>query len=151
MNANTAKALFGGLLPFITNPVTLAIIGIGAVGITVYGMLSDDKEDKDEEDNQSDTVPDGYEPSQEPLKQAYSAVPYTVDEPSETVEATVIETVETTAEEPFIPDGYGESHDVTFKPDTLSEEAAKKEMIRLAMSELGKRSAAARAQKKSSQ
>lgn len=147
MNANTAKALFGGLLPFITNPATLAIIGIGAVGITVYGMLSDEKEDKDEEDSQSDNVPNGSEPCQQPLNRTYLAVPATVNEQLETVEATVIETVETKAEEPFIPDGYGGDHDSSDELDASSEEATKKEVIRQAMSELGKRSGEARRKK----
>lgn len=147
MNANTAKALFGGLLPFITNPVTLAIVGIGAVGITVYGILSDDKKEQSNEHKPSDTVPNGSKSFPKPFKRSYSTAPDTVRKPLETVETTVTQTVKSTAEEPFATDGNGESHDTSEEPSLLSEEKDKKEMIRQAMSELGKRSAAARAKK----
>ncbi|OSQ35730.1 hypothetical protein TMES_20080 [Thalassospira mesophila] len=78
-------------------------------------------------------------------------MPVIVNEPSETVETTVIKTVEATDQEPFIPDDYEESQNRAEKPDILSEEGAKKEIIRKAMSELRKRSAAARTKRKSKQ
>jgi len=148
MSINAAKTILGGLLPFAANPVVLTVIGIGAATWAVSSLF-DDKEEQSEEDNQAGTVPNGDEPLSEPHNQAYSTAPSTVNKPLGTVEATVNETVETTAQEPFTADGYGDSNDNSGKPDLISDEDAKKEMIRQAMSELGKRSAAARAQKKS--
>lgn len=143
MSINTAKTILGGLLPFAANPIVLAVVGAGAAAWVVTSLF-DEKEEQSEEDNQTGTVPNGYEPLSEPLKQAYSTVPATVNEPLVTVGATVIETDETTGEEPLTTNDYREDHDISSELDALSEEAEKKEIIRKVMSELGKRSGAAR-------
>lgn len=139
MSINTAKTILGGLLPFASNPVVLTVIGVGAATWAIASLFDDEKE-QSEEDKQPGTVPNGYEPLSEPLNQIYSTAPVTVNEP--------LETVETTVEEPFIMDRNKESFKTSDKHDVISEEDSKKKMIRQAMSELGKRSAAARARRK---
>jgi len=120
------KALLAAVLPFITNPVVLAVVGIGAIGLIISG-------DEEEKANGAETVPDGSEPYDEPLNAKISTVPDAVYPDWGTVERTVEETVQTAVL-------------TTNEPKT--DEELKKEMIRQTMSELGKRSAAARAKKK---
>jgi len=135
------KTLLAGLLPFISNPVVLAVVGIGAVGLMLFGK-------EDEQDNGSEAVPDGSTPCLEPLDSEYLAVPSTVIEPSETVEGTVAKTVNSSVEEPYVTRFFDDINIEPKQDETISEEDLKKEVIRQAMSELGKRSAAARAKKK---
>jgi hypothetical protein len=139
------KVLLGGLLPFISNPVVLAVVGIGAVGLTVYEMLSDKEK---EQGNGSKTVPDGSAPSVEPLNGDDSTVAATVNEPFGAVEGTVERTANSTVEEPSTIKFFENGNTTSQQEKTISEEDLKKEVIRQAMSELGKRSAAARARKK---
>lgn len=112
------------------------------MGYTVYELFSDKGEDTD---NGTEAVPDGSAPFDEPLDGEDATVPDTVNEPLETVEVTVNSSVE----EPYASTVFGGLKNVPQQGQTDSEEASKKEMIRQAMSELGKRSAAARAKKKS--
>lgn len=139
------KALLGVVLPFISNPVVLAAVGIGAVGYTVYELFSNKEE---AQDNGSEAVLDGSIPFGEPLNKPLDGegltAHSTVNEPLETVEATVDETVNPSVEEPHISSFWGDLSDEPQQDKPDSEEAYKKEMIRQAMSELGKRSAAAR-------
>jgi len=139
------KALLGGLLPFITNPVVLAVAGAGAVALTVYEMLSD----KDEvQENGSEAVTDGSTPLIEPWDDEVLAVEPTVIDPLETVELAAGETVNPIVEKPH-PTTDSDCSDTNPDEDKpTKDEVATKEMIRQAMSELGKRSAAARAKKK---
>jgi len=139
------KALLAGILPFISNPVVLAVLGVSAIGLTVYEMLSDKEE---EQENGSEAVSDGSSPFIEPLEHEEVTVPATVVEPLETVEATVEETVHPAVEEPYAINKFDSGNTVSQQGETISEEDLKKEVIRQAMSELGKRSAAARAKKK---
>lgn len=141
------KALLGAVLPFISSPVVLVPVGIGAAGWAVYEMFSDKDEDKDQ-NNGSEAVEDGSEPYYEPYDEEESIVESTVIEPYETVEGTVTETVHSSVEDPYVMGVVDDSNDEPEQDETVNDEDHKKEMIRLAMSELGKRSAAARANKK---
>lgn len=143
MNNN---ASLGGLLALISNPAVLAVVGIGAVVLTVIEMFS---EDDDKQDNGSEPVSCGPIPFTEPLKTADLTVPATVIEPFETVDATVENTVHSSVEDWHAAAGVDNGIDHLHQVEIVSEEAAKKELIRQAMSELGKRSAAARAKKAS--
>jgi hypothetical protein len=139
------KALLGGLLPFISNPVVLAVVGIGAVGLTIYEILSD-KEDAP--DNGLKVDCDGSEPFIKPLDNEAIAVAATAIEPLKTVDTTVVETVDTAVEEPNPIGPSVDNNAASYLNETICEDDLKKEMIRQAMSELGKRSAAARAKSK---
>ena len=116
---NTAK--LGLLLPAVLNPATAAVIGIAAIAVGLYRMLPDDDEEV-----------------------IVDAVATNVsDIATSTVEATLpaVELSEAPpVEEPF-------RNPIPTAPAGTSE-ADQSETIRKAMSELGKRSAAARAKKK---
>jgi len=131
------KALLAVALPFITNPVVLTAVCIGAIGLILF-----DKEE--EEANGAETVPDGSEPYDEPLNDEVSTVPNTVYTDWGTVGATVEQTVHPAVEEP----SFTAPEATSTTNETITDEELKKEMIRQTMSELGKRSAAARARKK---
>jgi hypothetical protein len=138
------KALLGGLLPLLTNPGTMMIAGAGIIGITVYGILTDEDKNK----NCPETVVDGSELALEPFEHEDLVVDTTDIEPSRTVDWMEEETVHSPVVKPSnlnIPDDSNRKSDLD---ETNDEEDQKKELIRLAMSELGKRSAAARAKKK---
>lgn len=141
------KALLAVVLPFISNPVVLAAVGIGAAGWAVYEMFSDKDEDGDHK-NDSETVEDGSEPYFEPYDDEELAVETTVFEQFETVEGTVGETVRSAVGEQYVLGAVDGCDDEPELIETVSEEDRKKEMTRLVMSELGKRSAAARRSKK---
>jgi hypothetical protein len=142
MNNN---ASLGGLLALISNPAVLTVVGIGAVALTILEMFSDEEDDQNDG---SEAVPHGSTPFAEPLKSEDLAVPATVIEPYETVELTAEEAVFSREEGLFVPESVDDFASDPQLDETVSEEVAKKEMIRQAMSELGKRSAAARAKKK---
>jgi hypothetical protein len=158
MNANTAKTIIGTLLPFASNPVVLTAIGVGAAAWAIASIFDKDNE---EESNGSNTAQSRSEPSEQPLKRNRSTAQSTVHESLETAETTVA----TEDSEPLTPAlsivAEDETKSVTLfseeetiasvtdqtttsKPVLVDEEAATKEMIRKAMSELGKRSGAAR-------
>lgn len=143
MNNN---ASLGGLLALISNPAVLAVVGIGAVVLTVMEMLS---EDDDKQGDGSQAVPHGSLPFPEPLNGRDLTVPATVIEPFETVEAAVDPSVHSSVENRNVAEAIDDGNNDMQQVETVSEEAAKKELIRQAMSELDKRSAAARAKKKS--
>ena len=142
MNSNITKTVLGGLLPFITNPATLAIIGIGAVGLTVYDILADKKVT---ETNGSEPQNNGSEPLIGPFVDGSAAVARTVSEPLKSDDPTAPATAYSTGKEPFPAVGIDRQED---EVETGNPEDEKKELIRQAMSELGKRSAAARAKNK---
>ena len=139
--ARGSGGLLTAALPFISNPVVLAVVGIGALGFILFNKEED-------QGNGTETAPNGLEPLDEPYDDDHSTVGATVIEPFKTVETTVEGTVHSTVVEPYDtkePDGsYYEQHQTEADNDV----ATKKEMIRQAMSELGKRSAAARAKKR---
>lgn len=142
MNNN---ASLGGLLALISNPAVLAVVGIGVVALTVMEMFSDKENDQDDG---SETVPHGSSPFIEPLKSQDLAVPATVIEPFETLETMAEAPVHSSVEDLYLSEPVDDFDTSSQQRGTESEVAAKKEMIRQAMSELGKRSAAARAKKK---
>jgi hypothetical protein len=139
-------ASFGGLLAFISNPAVLAAVGVGALILTVMEALSGDD---DEQDNASEAAPNDSVTLTEPLEGVEFTVPATVVEPFETVEVTVEPTAHSSVEDRDIAEALDDGNNDMEQSETVSAEAVKKEMIRQAMSELGKRSAAARAKKKS--
>lgn len=69
-------------------------------------------------------------------------------EPFETVEVTAGQTVSSAVEEPYVSTFFDNINIERKQAETISEDDLKKEVIRQAMSELGKRSAAARLRKK---
>lgn len=142
MNNNASP---GGLLALISNPAVLAVVGIGAVALTIIEMFSDEEDDQNDG---SEAVPHGSTPFIEPLKSEDLAVPATVIEPFETVETTAEEAAYSYVEDLNAHEPVDEFENNPQQDETTNEEAAKKELIRQAMSELGKRSAAARAKKK---
>lgn len=134
------KILLGAVLPFLTNPVVLAVVGIGAAGYALYDIFSD-KEGTKENPDQSLI---GDERFNEPFHTVQTTVDETVrhpfDDPFITVENTLVPPLPTAGSTVTLTDD-----DTVAGPDnTVDEEAVKKELIRQAMSELGKRSAAAR-------
>lgn len=142
MDSNTGKSLLPGLAPLLANPTTLTVLGIGAAGWVILKWLFEDDEDDSEP-----TPPNGSEPSLEPLEAGLS----TVENPLGVRDAPPLRAVE--------PGGGPEvGQPLEEAPDTLGEPLAtlgreegdmdKSELIRQAMSELGKRSAAARARRK---
>ncbi len=139
------KTILAGLLPFLSNPTTLAVVAIGAVGFTVYDILFGEKAGQD---NGSKTLPNGSTPLIEPLDNPELTVDATVIEPFETIETTVGRTVHSTAQEPICGTFDEGIKGTSPAENSDTEEVLKMEMIRQAMSELGKRSAAARAKRK---
>ena len=146
-NLMSKKALLGVVLPFISNPVVLAAVGISAVGYTVYELFS--RKEEEAQGNGTKAVPDGSEPLDEPLNGEDVMVPDTVKEPLNTARATVDELINPAVKEPYVSTFFGDLNNDPQQNEVVSEDASKKEMIRQAMSELGKRSAIARAKKKS--
>lgn len=140
MNFNTVRSLFPGLAPLLASPATLTALGIGAAGWVILKWLS---EDEDEGDDPAGF--NGSEPSLEPLEAGQS----TADNLSGVRDAPPHGTID--------PRGSQEvENPLEDTPETVGETAQplpsgdrdKSKLIRQAMSELGKRSAAARARKK---
>lgn len=142
MDSNDTRTLLPVLGPLLTNPTALAVLGIGAAGWAILKWLSEDKEDRTEP-----AASNGSEPSIEPLRIG----PGTVEDP-------LVEGYEAAegALEPEGSPGGGQPLGETLKtvgeplqpPSREDDDADKNELIRQAMSELGKRSAAARARKR---
>lgn len=116
---NNAK--LGLFLPAILNPAVAAALGIGVLAVGLYRLLPDDNEDHNVEDVPSDGTKTA-------ISVAKLALP--------TLEVNEAQQVDVQSNEPLqtVP--------------VATDEADQSEMIRKAMSELGKRSAAARAMKK---
>jgi hypothetical protein len=131
MTAPINHAKLGFILPAVLNPATAAVVGIGLIALGLYRLLDDD-----EEEATVDAAPiNGPEQAVLTVETRLPAVELSgiqpVYEPSNDAQqpaGTVPETLET--------------------PPAAISEADQSEMIRKAMSELGKRSAAARAKKK---
>jgi len=121
MTAPLNNAKLGLLLPAILNPAVAAALGIGVLAVGLYRLLPDSDEDATVEGVPSDCP-----------KVAIPAVRH----PVPTVEVNEVQQVDVPSNEPLqtVP--------------VATDEADQAEMIRKAMSELGKRSAAARARKK---
>ena len=140
------KSILGGLAPLASNPVTLTVIGVGAAAWAIANIFDEDKKD---DDNGSNAPPSRNEPFNQPLNgnrltvQSARPEPFNLDkidggEPFESPETGIQNSKH---EQPH--------HELEHNNTTLlvDEEAAKKEMIRKTMSELGKRSGAARRKK----
>lgn len=161
MNANTTKTIIGTLLPFASNPVVLTVLGVGAAAWAIASLFDDDTET---EGNGSNTAQSRSEPSKQPFKRNSSTVQSTVREPlTETKIAVAADDIEPLS--PVISiEAKDETTLMTSLPTVtaealpqepkqsseihLEDEEEQKELIRKAMSELGKRSAAARSQRK---
>ncbi|WP_270729577.1 hypothetical protein [Shimia sp. Alg240-R146] len=122
------KAGIGAALPFLFNPATLSVVAIGAVGWGIYNLLHD--EDEEEGDETPAAIGDTK------------------------VIAKVAETTDTNAPQQQPKSGTGwfdfpvSEAGAGSEADEAAEEAERKEMLRRTMSDLGKRSAAARAKRK---
>ncbi|MGO1119235.1 hypothetical protein ACTL6U_11035 [Rhodovibrionaceae bacterium A322] len=149
------RTILGALLPFVASPAGLALVTIGALGLL---FLDKEKKEETEKGNGVDTVPNGprrlpeqlEQPSEKPLYPWQVTVPKPEQPPFDTVEATVrspeISEIPNKPEplNPGYPENVGSPEQLEA---SVRDEAVKKEIIRQAMSELGKRSAAARAKK----
>ena len=131
MTTPVSHAKLGLILPAVLNPATAAVLGIGLIAVGLYRMLPDD-----DEDASVNTVPSN---DPQPAALTVSAQLPAVDKGD------------------FVPLRHP-SNDAKTTADTDLEtapastpEADQRETIRKAMSELGKRSAAARAKKKAQQ
>ena len=117
------KAGLTTALPFLLNPATLGIAVIGVAGWGLYNLLQDDEE-KDALASKQDNKP--------PIKRS--------PQPEVAPQVEMAASIDTAP--------LGElSQDATSK-NLADPEAERRELVRQAMSELGKRSAAARAKKK---
>jgi hypothetical protein len=123
------KLLLGAVIPFLSNPIVLAVAGVGAAGYLLYDLFTEKEDTKDN-------------PELSPIEDER------LNEPQNTVQTTVNQTVQEPWNDPFPTVGStvtSTDGETVIKPDnTVDAEAAKKELIRQAMSELGKRSAAKR-------
>jgi hypothetical protein len=127
---NTAR--LGMLLPTVLNPAT-AVVGIG---LGLIWLLRDDQDDATNEPVKIKRLPPPAQIAAKPLP----TVGNLPAKPTATTDAHQLPTVET------LPGKIVPEAREAVPAGTL--EAAQEEMIRSAMSELGKRSAAARAKKK---
>jgi hypothetical protein len=123
MNTKTTGLAF--MLPAALNPAVAAAIGIGLVGIGIYRLLGDDDENR--------------EPEELP-KPSPSVASTGADLISDNSQSTPTVSLERNQQDgPQLADLHQQDVD---------RDDVKKKIIREAMSELGKRSAAARARKK---
>jgi len=128
MTTPVSHAKLGLILPAVLNPATAALLGIGLIVVGLYRMLPDDDEDAN-----ASTVPsNGPQPAVLTVKAQLPAVDKSdvvpLRQPSNDAQTTADTALETAP--------------------ASTPEANQSETIRKAMSELGKRSAAARAKKK---
>ena len=116
------------ILPAVLNPATAALVGIGLIAVGLYRMLPDD-----EEDASVGVLPvNGSKQAAETVKTRLSAV-----QPCQTQ----------ISDEPAAEARETANANIAIASATISD-SDQGEIIRKAMSELGKRSAAARAKKK---
>jgi hypothetical protein len=123
MNTKTTGLAF--MLPAALNPAVAAAIGIGLVGIGIYRLLGDDDETREPEE-----LP-------KPSPSVASTVAGLISENSQPTPTVSLERNQ--KDGPQLADLHQQDVD---------RDDVKKKIIREAMSELGKRSAAARARKK---
>ena len=133
MNMSSKTAGLGLLLPAVLNPGTAALIGIGVIGFGIYRLLGDDEERDQTEalgEAQSKALP-------EPSLSVASTVEGQNSDGSDAARPVTLD--QSRAMAPQHADSAPQDVDLL---------AEKQKLIREAMSELGKRSAAARARKK---
>lgn len=130
-----------------TSPIGLGVIGgLSALAI-INHLTKDDDEDKDEQK----TVSNSSEPLNEPLETVYYEEDEPFDEPYVNSSPTVNEPFDSTVQEPLNAEPIAEnsaSEAVESDEPQYSKEDIEKEIIRRAMSEMGKRSGKARRRKK---
>ncbi|NSX56333.1 hypothetical protein [Parasulfitobacter algicola] len=127
---NIKASGLGLLLPVIANPTVAATIGIGVISLGIYSLLKDD--DDSEVDQKPKTKLDKLS---KPLENETATVDAISSSELSTVSNAILER---------------QNYDPEHTSETRSEDE-RRELIRQAMSELGKRSAAARAKKISEQ
>lgn len=123
------KAGIAASLPFLLNPATVGLVAIGAVGWGLCQLLGDDEEVSEDVGPTSDV----------PQK---STEPFETDAGIAVQEAVCVD-AGTEAFSDTCSDNEGET-----ASKECNDEAKQREIVRQAMSELGKRSAAARARRK---
>ena len=125
------KAGVAAALPFLLNPATVGVVAIGAVGWGLFKILRDEDE-----------------------KEEVESVEAVIVEPKAIRTAPEVEAMKAKPDD--LPAGSQPSASLQAGPEEESDpeaceeaaEAAQSEILRQAMSELGKRSAAARARRK---
>lgn len=130
-----------------TSPIGLGVIGgLSALAI-INHLTKDDGEDKDEQQ----TVAYSSEPLNEPLETVYYEEDEPFDEPYVNSSSTVSEPLSLTVQEQLNVKQIAENSEseaVGNNEPQYSKEDIEKEIIRRAMSEMGKRSGEARRRKK---
>ncbi|MCP4354823.1 MAG: hypothetical protein GY793_04175 [Proteobacteria bacterium] len=145
MNNNEMRDVAVASAPLMTTPLAPLVV-MGGIGILIYWAF---KSDKKEEFEQLETVKSTVGNGTEPYK-------LTVQPTVQTVKQTVHETVQkspmyTYIENSTVEDdeiGELEEEEIEESEPKLTDEQVKKEILRQAMSELGKRSAEARRKKR---
>lgn len=138
---NGTRTGLGVMAPALLNPGTATIIAVGLVGYGLIKLLSEDEEDEGHEDANGSVEPQERNSTvgtveatvDMPLGNHLEQPPVVTDAPLQTLQEAVAERFDTAQEETKLPQ---------------ESDAARQEMIRQYMSELGKRSAAARAKKR---
>ena len=137
---NDTRSSLGIIAPALLNPGAAAVIAVGLVGYGLIKLLGEDEEDEGQTEVNGSITP----------QERTSTVAPTVDMPlGNRLEQPPV--VSDTPLEP-IPEAIPEPFDMAQQETELSQEsdADRQNMIRQYMSELGKRSAAARAKKRAS-
>lgn len=125
------KAGVAAALPFLLNPATVGVVAIGAVGWGLYTLLRDEGDEEDSE-NAGMGIANPNKISPAPKINTVEAKPEELQVSSQPAEP---------AESCLDAAGHSEAFEGANAVD-------QKEIVRQAMSELGKRSAAARARRK---
>ena len=136
------KSLINGLLPFLTNPATILIAGIGITALYLFEEDNDNKEIKKEEPKLLPPPEKKADPLRIRVDQDRERSTKAGNSGNSTVQSTV--------QVPIKPGNPDNSNSIELKNNPyshLSDEELKKELIRQTMSELGKRSGKARALK----
>ncbi|WP_368344814.1 hypothetical protein [Pelagovum sp. HNIBRBA483] len=127
MSIASNRSGLGLFLPALFNPTVAAAVGLGVIGVGLYRLLADDEDEvAGDRPTASSEETDGCS-----------------EERREILAASVVETH--VAREEAEQVGREDASEVSYSKDALDQS---KELIRQAMSELGKRSAAARARKR---
>ncbi len=124
------KVSIGAAVPFLFNPATLGLVALGAIGWGICNLLREDEEGGCDEP--SGTV------QKSPTKPQVAKVEATRTSQDGSQATAQLETAFKASDEAEAPSTFDESAD----------DAERSQIIRQAMSELGKRSAAARAKRK---
>lgn len=131
----------------VTSPIGLGVIGGLSLLTIIHHVTKDDDEDEDEQQ----TVTNSSEPLNEPLETVYYDEDEQFDEPYVNGSQAVSEPFDSTVHEPLNAESLAEnsaSEAVERDEPQYSKEDIEKEIIRRAMSEMGKRSGEARRRKK---